>query len=60
MSRYIAAAVLVLATIACADPAAVTSPKPRSIGLGSAAVASCTAEQGQEFIDAGQYKQAIR
>ena len=60
MSRYITAAALVLATIACADPGTVTSPNTRGSGAGSAAVASCTAEQGQQLIDAGQYKQAIR
>jgi len=60
MSRTIIAAALVVATIACADRSAVTSPNARVSRAGSAAVATCTAEQGQQLIDAGQYKQAIR
>jgi tetratricopeptide (TPR) repeat protein len=60
MSRTIIAAALVLTTIACADPGAVTSPNAASVGAATASVASCTAEQGQLLIDAGQYKQAIR
>ena len=60
MSRTIIAAALLLTTVACADPSAVTSTNTRTSGAGSAAVATCTADQGQQLIEAGQYKQAIR
>ena len=60
MVRKIAAAAVALTTIACADPAAVTSPMAiRSTPL-TASAAPCSAEQGQQLLDVGQYKQAIR
>jgi tetratricopeptide (TPR) repeat protein len=60
MSRTIIAAALAVTTVACADSSAVTSPNAGVPRAGSAAIASCTTEQGQQLIDAGQYKQAIR
>ena len=59
MSRNLIAAVAVMTAFACADPAAVTSPGAAG-AMAFASVAPCTAEQGQQLIDAGQYKQAIR
>jgi Tfp pilus assembly protein PilF len=60
MSRKLIAAVVVMTTISCADPDAVTAPKAVGV-LGSAAVVMpCTAEQGQQLIDGGQYKQAMQ
>ena len=56
MSRRMTA-VAVLLTFGCADPSAVTSPDAAaSFVLGN----SCSAGQGQQFIDAGQYKKAIQ
>ena len=60
MSRRILTAALVLTTVACADPSAVTSPKAATFGPASASVSPCSAEQGQQLLDAGQYKQAIQ
>jgi tetratricopeptide (TPR) repeat protein len=60
MSRKMIAAAVMMTTLSCADPGAVTSPQA-SGALGSAAsVVPCTAEYGQQQIDAGQYKQAIQ
>ena len=59
MSRNLIAAAVVMTAFACGDPGAVTSPAA-SDAVASASVAPCTAAQGQQHIDAGQYKQAIR
>lgn len=56
MTRKCIAAAVVMTTMACADPNALTSPEAAA---GTANVAQCTAEQGQQFIDAGDYKKAI-
>ena len=59
MSRTVLAAALVMTTIACADPSTVTSPDaagPPAFAAGG----PCTAAQGQQFIDAGDYKKAIQ
>lgn len=60
MSRPIIAVAAVLLAIACADPDAVTSPRALGVRDGVANVMPCTAEQGQQLIDAGQYKQAMQ
>jgi len=60
MSRNFIAALGFLTIIACADPGAVTSPNAATPRAAAGDVVSCTAEQGQQFIDAGQYKQAIK
>jgi hypothetical protein len=60
MLRKIIATGVVLTTIACADPGAVTAPIPAGSGPAAASLASCSSEQGQQLLDAGQYKQAIR
>lgn len=60
MSRKIIAAAVVLTTIACADPGAVMSPRPARSGAVSASNAPCSSEQGQQLLDGGQYRQAIR
>jgi tetratricopeptide (TPR) repeat protein len=59
MSRGMIAAAALL-TLACADPDSPTSPEAAAPPLPTASVAACTAEQGQQLIDAGQYKRAIR
>lgn len=60
MARTIGAAAVGLTTVSCTDPVAVTSPRLASSGPASTTIASCSAEQGQQLIDAGQYKQAIQ
>jgi tetratricopeptide (TPR) repeat protein len=60
MLRKIIATGVVLTTIACADPGAVTAPIPAGSGPAAASLAPCSSEQGQQLLDAGQYKQAIR
>jgi hypothetical protein len=60
MSRTIMAAAVVLTTISCADPNAVTSPRLASSGRAAATVTACSAEEGQQLIDAAQYSKAIR
>jgi Tetratricopeptide repeat len=55
MSRRMIAALVVTATVACADPGPVTSPTTAP----PANVLQCTAEAGQQAIDDGQYEQAI-
>jgi hypothetical protein len=60
MSRKLIAAAVLMATVACADPDAVTSPDVVRSPAGNANVATCTAEQGQQFIDASEYKKAIQ
>jgi len=59
MSRKIIAAIVVLATIACADPGVVTSPRSGQSSHAFVSVAACSAAQGQQLLDAGQYKKAI-
>jgi tetratricopeptide (TPR) repeat protein len=51
---------LLLAAVACADPDAVTSPDVVPSSPVTANVAGCTSEQGQQFIDASDYKKAIQ
>ena len=58
MRRVVAVAV-VLTTSACADSASITAPAAAVPGSASADVTPCSAEQGQQLIDSGQYKQAI-
>lgn len=58
MSRKLTVAA-VLVTLGCADPGAVTSPDAApSFVLGNPA--ACSAGQGQQFIDAGDYTKAIK
>ena len=59
MSRKIIAATVVLTTIACADPGVVTSPKTARSTPALVNAAACSAAQGQQFLDAGEYKKAI-
>jgi tetratricopeptide (TPR) repeat protein len=59
MLRNLTAVAAVMTVFACADPGAVTSPGGAG-AVASANVAPCLAEQGQQLIEAGQYKQAIR
>jgi tetratricopeptide (TPR) repeat protein len=59
MSRKIVAATVVLTTIACADPGVVTSPKTAPSAPAFVNAAACSAAQGQQFLDAGDYKKAI-
>jgi tetratricopeptide (TPR) repeat protein len=58
MSRRLTVAAVLL-TIGCADPGAVTSPGTTGSLAHPASFAPCSAEKGQQLIDAGQYKQAI-
>lgn len=60
MSRMMIAAAVVMSTVACADPGTVTAPRALGVRDGVANAIPCTAEQGQQLIDAGQYKQAIQ
>ena len=59
MSHRLTVAMVLLA-IGCADPGAVTSPtRAGSLAVGGEK-APCSAQQGQQFLDAGQYKKAIQ
>ncbi len=58
-SRTLIAAAAAAIAIACTDPGAVSAPGTAGT-VASASVAPCTAERGQQLIDAGQFKQAIR
>jgi hypothetical protein len=60
MLRKITAATVVMTTISCAEPGAVTSPNVAGLRAGAATGVSCTAEQGQQLIDAGAYGKAIK
>ena len=60
MSRNLIIAAAALISIGCADPAAVTSPDLDHRPSAVASVSSCSAQQGQLLIDAGQYAKAIR
>ncbi len=60
MSRKWIAAAAVMTTVSCANPEAVTSPEATGAPAGTANLAPCTADQGQQLLDAGQYKQAIQ
>jgi tetratricopeptide (TPR) repeat protein len=59
VSRTLIAAAAVTTAVACTDPGAVSAPGPAGT-VASASVAPCTAERGQQLIDAGQFRQAIR
>jgi len=59
MSRNIVAAAVVLTTIACADPGDVTSPRTARSAPAIVNAAACSDAQGQQFLDAGEYKKAI-
>jgi tetratricopeptide (TPR) repeat protein len=58
-SKLIAAAVLV-STVACAESGEIAAPDAAAVRAGAANVTPCTAGQGQQFIDAGQYQPAIQ
>src|SRR5512144_371215 len=60
MSRKILTTAALLTTIACTDPGALTSPATAASPPATASVAPCSADEGQQLLDAGQYKQAIR
>jgi tetratricopeptide repeat protein len=60
MSRALIAAAVALTVVACTDPAPVTAPDVANSSPRAAKVAPCTVDQGQQLIDAGQYKAAIR
>ena len=60
MSRKILTTAALLTTIACSDPGALTSPATAASPPVSPTVSPCSADEGQQLIDAGQYKQAIR
>ena len=59
MSRKTIAATVVLATVACADPGVVTSPRAPQSNPAFVNAAACSAAQGQQYLDAGDYKKAI-
>jgi tetratricopeptide (TPR) repeat protein len=59
MSRKIVAATVVLTTIGCADPGVVVSPRADWSSRAFVNAAACSAAQGQQFLDAGDYKKAI-
>jgi tetratricopeptide (TPR) repeat protein len=59
MSRTMIGLAAVMIAVACGDRAAVTSPESTGALFSAANSMPCTAEKGQQLIDAGQYKQAI-
>lgn len=60
MSRTIFAAAVVLTTGACADPNRATSPGPAGVRHATSSANACSAAEGQQLIDAAQYRKAIR
>jgi tetratricopeptide (TPR) repeat protein len=60
MSRNMIAAAVLMSIVACTEPGAVMSPNALGVLAGAANGVPCTAEEGQQLIDAGQYKQAIQ
>jgi len=60
VSRTIVAAMVALTTVGCATPDDVTAPRITDPKAAATSLESCSAEQGQQLIDAGQYKQAIQ
>jgi tetratricopeptide (TPR) repeat protein len=60
MSRKLIAIAMVIAIASCADPDAVTAPDAAGVVSGTANVTACTADQGQQLLDAGQYNAAIQ
>lgn len=59
VARTLIAAVAATTAMACADPGAVSAPGSAPT-VAAAGVAPCSAERGQQLIDAGQFRQAIR
>ena len=59
MLRTMPAVLIVLLTVSCTDRGAITAPRSLGATASAASGTSCTAEQGQQLIDAGQYLQAI-
>ena len=60
MSRKIITAAAALISAACVDSASVTSPGLATGPSARASVSSCSAQDGQQLIDAGQYTKAIK
>jgi tetratricopeptide (TPR) repeat protein len=60
MSRKLLAAAALLGTVSCAEPGAITSPDAAGVRASAGNAAPCTAEQGQQRIDAGLYQAAIQ
>lgn len=58
MVRRILSAATLVTAIACTEPGAITSPVATS--RASANVTPCTAQEGQQLINAGQYQAAIQ
>lgn len=59
MVRKVISAAVLVTTVACAEPGAITSPDGALLA-GGANVTPCTAEEGQQLINAGQYQAAIQ
>ena len=61
MSRKVAAILVVVTAVGCTDRNGTAPPSAVAPGTAAgASIATCSAEQGQQLIDAAQYKQAIR
>src|SRR5262245_20047620 len=60
MLRHVVVPALALLAVSCGEQNTITSPTIGEPARSSANVASCSAEQGQQLLDAGQYKAAIR
>jgi tetratricopeptide (TPR) repeat protein len=60
MPRRIIAAAIAISTAACAEPGALTSPDATVVRDNASNAVPCTAAQGQQLIDAGQYQAAIQ
>ena len=60
MSRTWLAAAVLMTIAGCADPSPITSPDAAGPPAFAASLATCTAEQGQAFIDTGDYPKAIK
>lgn len=59
MSRKLVTAAILLGTVACAEPGAIAAPETAA-RAGALNVTPCTADQGQQLIDAGSYQAAIQ
>jgi tetratricopeptide (TPR) repeat protein len=58
-ARTLVAAAAATTALACSDPGAVSAPDTAG-AVASAGVAPCTVQRGQQLINAGQLKQAVR
>lgn len=60
MLRKIITAAVLVSTVSCTEPGAITSPDAAAVRASAVDVTPCTADQGQQLIDAGMYQAAIQ